>query len=229
MYSHKFTTTSSLPHPPQKTTNTNDQASSTAAETCIVFGNRVRTPPAGWATFNSLIDLSRCPRAFGKYAIRESVARDPDLVGKIGETYVYYEDFAVALAPEEIEPLNFTAGQVSEMKTHPKSFNIAGPPTTAVRDSGAAGMRIGSNTYGLLDSNRPGETAGAPSMRMGFEQQAKRLSQRVLTGPSTNTQVRWLCVFACVYVCVVLFFACVCVRVWMQRQRQITTTNKLKK
>ena len=113
---------------------------------------------------------------------------------KIGEAYVYADDFSVPLTEAEITHLGFTTEQVRD-----RSLSIAKPPTVA---DTAAGMCIGSNTYGLLDSKRPGDTDAVRDMKMGFVQQAKRLSQRVLTGPSTSTQVWfglvWLVLLLCV-------------------------------
>ena len=136
-----------------------------------------------------------------------------ELADKIGETYVYPGDFMVALTEKEVALLGFKAGEV---KAGFNSLNIARPPTVFR----GAGMRLESNAYGLLDSKRPGETDSAGDMRMGFVQQSKRLAQRVITGPSTSTQVGffgWLvacvcvCVCACVCACVCV---CVCVRVF---------------
>ncbi len=169
-----------------------DQESSTA-ETCILYGNPLRTVPSGWGTFRSLIDLSKCDPNFDRYAIGASVRDPKDSAEKIGETYVYPMDFAAPLIDEEIALLGFAGGQ---LRRGPKSFNLARPPAAA-EGGNAAGMHIGANTHGLLDSKRPGETDSAGDMRMGFVQQAKRLSQRVLTGPSTSTQVGWSCVCVC--------------------------------
>ncbi len=227
---------------PRTHTKNNAQSASTASETCVLFGNSLRTPPAGWATFRSIVDLSRCFPDFDQYAIGTSVTREED-IGKIGETYVYAGDFAVPLTDSDITQLGFTADQVRDS---PKSLNIARPPTASgvvidrgqyLADPAAAGMHIDSNAYGLLDSKRPGETDSAGDMRMGFVQQAKRLSQRVLTGPSTSTQVRLVCVCSCVRVCVLLLWhVCVCCVVFLyvcvdgdrkrraRRQRNITGT-----